>query len=144
MHKIFQKQSKTSRGQSLIEAVVALGITVLILVTLVSGVVSALKTVQFARNKTLATKYAQEGIEAVRSIRDRGWTQVTSGTYGLSWTGVQWTLMGSSEALDKFSRTVTIADGALAETKNITVSVSWREGNRTQDVTLMAILTKLN
>ena len=72
-------------GQTLVETVIASGIAVMVLVTLVAGVTVSLRNVQFARNKAQATKYAQEASEAVRSIRDRDWNQFTNGDHGLQW-----------------------------------------------------------
>lgn len=65
--------SKSNRGETLIEVIIAL--TVLIMGTVGSlhllGVAG--KNNQITKEKVLATDLAREGIEAVRSIRDTNW-----------------------------------------------------------------------
>lgn len=67
--KFIKKQS----GQSIIEATVAVSIVSLIIIALVSAITVSVRNATYAKNKSLATKYVTEGIEAVRSIRDTNW-----------------------------------------------------------------------
>ncbi len=132
-------------GQTLIEVVIAMGISVLILVTLVSGVTVSLRNIQFANNKAQATKYAQEAFEAVRSIRDRDWTLLIDGEHGLVWdeVGAQWNFAQSSDTSGQLSRVVTITDGGTPDSKRVEVVVSWREGSEIKNVTLYTVVAKL-
>lgn len=61
---------QNSRGQSLFEVVIALAISALIIVSLVSLVSSSIRNTTFSKNKTLAARYAQEGTEWLRGQRD--------------------------------------------------------------------------
>lgn len=61
-------------GQSLLEALVAMAVAILIVGGLVVAVIVAVRNAQFAKNQTLATKYANEGMEWIRSERDTDWT----------------------------------------------------------------------
>lgn len=135
----------TTAGQTLIEVVIAMGISVLILVTLVSGVTVSLRNIQFANNKAQATKYAQEAFEAVRTIRDRDWELITNGEHGLVWneTETQWDFAEGSDATGQLRRVVTITDGGTSNSKNVTVVVSWREGSEIKNVTLYTVVVKL-
>lgn len=58
-------------GQSLIEIVVALTVGILVVVALVFATIFSLRNASFAKNSAQATKLAQEGIERVRTGRDR-------------------------------------------------------------------------
>lgn len=59
----------SERGQTLIEAIVAL-VTILLIVTAIAIViVNSLYNSQFIKNQNEANKYAQEGIELVRNIQ---------------------------------------------------------------------------
>jgi len=73
------------RGQSLIEAVVAIGVVIMLVTGLIVGTTVALKNSRLARNRSTANKYAQEGIELARGLRDRGWIgfQARDGLYCL-------------------------------------------------------------
>lgn len=134
-----------SSGQSLIEVVMAFAVSILILVSLVNGVVVSLRNIRFARNKTLAVKYAQEGIEATRSIKERSWNEILNGSYGLLWSGGQWSFVSGNELIDEFSRVVEITDSDSGdpEIKNVTVTVSWSEGRGTPEVVLNSAIAKL-
>jgi len=61
---------KKDQGQSLIEMVVAIGIVIVIIVALVAVATISINNANFSRNQALATKYAQEGIEEARKLRD--------------------------------------------------------------------------
>lgn len=105
-----------------------------------------LKAVQDRNDKAKALMFAQEGIEAVRNMRDGGWTANISGltfgsTYYLTTSGSQWALTGTNPgALDgKFTRTIVLDNASRdindnivtvggtddPKTKKATVTVSW-------------------
>lgn len=86
-----------------------------------------------------ALLYAQEGLEAIRNIRDRNYLALTNGDHGLSFDGTEWVFVAAPEDIDGFySRTITISDvyrdvdGEIAETgtfdpetKKVVSEVSW-------------------
>ena len=86
-----------------------------------------------------ALLYAQEGLEAIRNIRDRNYLALTNGDHGLSFDGTEWVFVAAPEDIDGFySRTLTISDvyrdeaGEIAETgtfdpetKKVVSEVSW-------------------
>lgn len=59
-------------GQTLIEMIVVITIGILVIGALVFATIASLRNSQFAKNQAQATKLAQEGMEKVRSARDRG------------------------------------------------------------------------
>jgi Tfp pilus assembly protein PilV len=71
-----------------------------------------------------ASLLAEEGLEAVRNIRDANFTNLADGTYGLVQSGGTWALSGSSDATGIFTRQVTIST-IDATRKNVAVTVSW-------------------
>lgn len=62
---------KDSRGQTMIEVLVALSIAVVVIGALAIATIVSIRNASFAENQTKATKLAQEGIEKVKIIRDR-------------------------------------------------------------------------
>ncbi|MDO8576947.1 MAG: prepilin-type N-terminal cleavage/methylation domain-containing protein [Candidatus Daviesbacteria bacterium] len=58
-------------GQSLIEVIVAVTVGILVVSALTFATIFSLRNASFAKNSAQATKLAQEGIEKVRTIRDR-------------------------------------------------------------------------
>lgn len=62
-----------NKGQSLFEVVLALALSTLIIVALVSLVANSIKNSTYSRNKTYATHYTQEASEWLRGQRDGDW-----------------------------------------------------------------------
>lgn len=62
--------TKASKGQSLFEVVIALAISTIIIVSLVSLVSNSIRNSTFSKNKTLASRYSQEATEWLRGQRD--------------------------------------------------------------------------
>lgn len=133
--------TKTFRKQafSLIEIMIA----VLVFTLFSSSVVYlSLDTATRATQVELkddALLYAEEGMEAVRNMRDRNYLDLTAGSYGLDFTSDTWTFIAAPETIDDFyQRTILIEEvyrdgnGDIAElgtldteTKKVTVSVTW-------------------
>jgi len=71
--------SSTQRGAALLEVIVAMGIVTLVMTTIVSLVTVSLKTAALAQSQALGTKYAQEGMESLRQMRNiLGWGNFVS------------------------------------------------------------------
>lgn len=121
-----------------------------------------LKAVQDRNDKAKALMFAQEGIEAVRNMRDGGWTANISGltfgaTYYLTTSGSQWALTGTNPgALDgKFTRTIVLDNASRdindnivtvggtddPKTKKATATVSW--GSPLKNMQLTTYLTDM-
>ena len=136
-------KKKREAGQSLIEVMVAILVIVLVVLGLVSVTTVAMRNASFSRNQTLATKYAQEGIERVRIYRGEvDWSDFTnacdSGIAGL--VGID-DLTSSTV----FERTVTcIPDPTDADeyTMDVEVSVSWQSAKGTHQSQLSTKLTR--
>lgn len=142
------------KGQTLVEVIVASGIVTLVLSGLVSAITYGLTSVQFSRNKALATKYAQESLEWVRSKRDvsANWATFYS-TYAstpttycmstLSWSTTSPCTTPINDAYDKFVRTVTLTGNGAPDNDRILVQavVTWNEGRRSSNVSLETYLS---
>src|SRR3972149_11412778 len=101
-------RKRTLSGQSLVEAVVAIGIALIVVTGLVVLAVGAVRSATLSRNRSVAVQYAQEGLEALRSVRDRDFTELPdSGTSKLFWDGSQWNVLTGSETIGLYSRSFT-------------------------------------
>ena len=67
-------------GQTLLEILLAFGVSILVLSAIVVGITTSLSNTQYTKNQGLANSYAQEGIAVVRQIRDSSWTKFSSYT----------------------------------------------------------------
>lgn len=62
---------RRERGQSLMELVVVIAMTIVVVSALVFSTIASLRNANLAQNQIQATKLAQQGLERVRSLRDR-------------------------------------------------------------------------
>lgn len=92
-----------NRGFTLIEVIVAIGIISFVVVGAISGISLSLSSAARIKNNLIAASLAQEGLEIVRSIRDRDWhlgnsfgASLANGTYIIDW---------NSQSLISFSDT---------------------------------------
>jgi hypothetical protein len=65
--------SKTTKGQTLLEVLIAISILVVVLVTTISLIVASIKAGRESTNKLIGTSLARETVEPVRNIRDSNW-----------------------------------------------------------------------
>ena len=128
----------------------------IITVSILAAMAVAQKSLYVARQALHSTQAAfllEEGAEAVRVLRDNGWSNISSlspnTTYYPSFSGT-WTLSTTPVSVGSFTRTVTVTnvnrdsssqDIALTgtddpQTKLITVTVAWTEGGNTKTKTL--------
>lgn len=61
---------KREKGQSLIEILAALAVVIIVILALVAVTTVSIRNATFAKNQSLATKYAQELIEEARELRN--------------------------------------------------------------------------
>lgn len=141
---------KIDKGQSLFEVILAISISAIILIAIVSLSVRSVSTSSFARNNTLATEYAQEGIEWLREQRDADWTNLIEKTdanfgeksFSSSAAEIPDTIFErflTIELTDEFPQFV--PDG-VDDTARVKVAVSWEDSSGYHDVVLNSILTK--
>lgn len=65
-------QLTTNKGQTLIEVLASFAIAIIIVTAITIAVVSALVSAQTSKSRSLASQYAQQGMEIVRKQRDSG------------------------------------------------------------------------
>ena len=131
----------SSKGFSLVEVLLAVAVFGLIITGLVGGLLYGQQSNALAGQRARATLLADEGLEAVRNIRDANFSNLTDGTYGLTTTGNQWNLTGSSDTTDIFTRQITI-NTIDTNRKRVVCTVSWTQNpQRSGLVTLTTRLT---
>jgi len=127
-------------GQSLIEVLLAVAIFAFLMTTVVVSFIDVYNGGLFSNNRTDGYRMAEEGIEAVRSIRDRDFDSLSSGVHGLSLSGGQWTFSGASDTQDIFMRVIEIGEPDM-NTRSVTSTVFWTDGGQTRSVVLVTTLT---
>jgi len=147
------------KGQSIIEIIIALALFVIIAGSAAVAILSSFTTTRLAKEETQASMFANQGLEAVQSIRNQDWDNLTNGNHGLVGSSSIWAFSGISDDPDgsgKFSRIIAISDvyrdpdgqigtpgGTLdPTTKLIQATVTWDfTPSRTNAVSLSIYLT---
>lgn len=134
--------SATSQaGFSLVEVILSSAVFVLLVTALVGAYLYGQEATVLAGNRARAVMLAEEGLEATRNIRDAGFSNLTDGTYGLTTTGNQWNLSGTSDVVDIFTRQIVISS-VDSNRKAIIANVSWQQNpQRTSTVSLVTRFT---
>jgi Tfp pilus assembly protein PilV len=146
-------------GQSLMEVIIAVAVFGLIVASVTSMVVGGNVSTRQGGQQTEALALAQEGIEAVRSIRDRAWNEEKYNQSGVATSSGAWFFSGegTQEIIGDYTRTIVFgaicrdgSDNIVAcpgtytdpHSKKVTVTVSWQTINGVTDsVQKIAYLT---
>jgi prepilin-type N-terminal cleavage/methylation domain-containing protein len=154
--KIYIKLTK-QYGFSVLEIILAVALFAIIASGAVASMIGSFSATRLAEEQTQAGMLAAEGAEAVQSIRDQSWNNVTNGAHGLTKSSGQWAFNSTSDVTGKFTRVITILDvfrdaggtivttgGTLdPDTKKVLVVVSWLAGpNRNNGVTINIYVTR--
>lgn len=130
-----RQHSSLQKGETLIEALVALGLIAIVVTAVATTVTTALSNVQFNEKQTRATKYAQQGIETVRQIRNQNYNAFLN-LDGLYCFGKDQEYLGfpqsscTAENIDTFIRSVEINHnpGCSPNVARVTVRVAFKDG----------------
>jgi type II secretory pathway pseudopilin PulG len=135
------KFSIRQAGQSLIEIILAMGLSAIILPALLTGLVSSRQGKVQQSQRTQAVYFLNETIDAVRSAREKDWVSfAVDGAYHISTaSGSSWTLVPGATTSAGFTQQVIIDDvnrdstGAIVSSggtldpssKKVDVLISW-------------------
>jgi Tfp pilus assembly protein PilV len=140
------------RGYSVIEVLLSGSILALAVTAIVASLVIAQRNNQASIAQSQALAMAKEGIEALKSIRDRNYNQLINvNNAALSFNNNEWTINSSpssnSDQLTNPLRTrrITIANSTTPNSKLVTVTITYQinpEG-QTSTVTLSETLANI-
>ena len=156
----FKQQKK--EGLALLEAVIATSIVVLFLSSLIGAYNLYLRVSLENLRKVQATFLAEEGVEALRLLRDNSWSNISNLSlttdYKLVWNGVSWATTTNTIVIDgKFFRTfrlgevlrdsnsdIVLSSGTSDQnSRKITVKVEWNEHGATSTKIIEAYTSNL-
>ena len=128
-------------GFSLIEVLLTTAIFSILVVALVGVLSIGQESAVLGGNRAQAAILADEGLEAVRNIRDENFTNLVDGSYGLAKISNQWQFIPAPEVNGIYNRIIDIST-VDANTKLIVSGVGWQQNlQRTGEVILNTYLT---
>lgn len=134
------KKIKKQRGALMLESV--LSMTLLIsLVTIVSGaMLFGEESSQKVSVQRQAVDIVNETIDVVKVIREDDFDSLVPGVYGLGYVSDEWTLVGSPDTTNGFTRTIDINE-ITTDQLEVNVSVEWIEKGDARSVSLTSVVT---
>lgn len=127
------------KGQSLVEALVALAAAAVIVSAIAIAVITSVNNSDFSRNQNTATQYAQEGIEILRNLSQTNWANFStfSGTYCLAQDSTTLTIPSGASCTQNVATNyvrqvvITQGSGSCSGNTKVAVTVSWSDGKCT-------------
>lgn len=134
-------EQSESNGFSLVEAILASAVFGLLLAGLTGSLVYGQESAIIAGSRARAAMLAEEGLEAVRNVRDSGFSNLVDGTYGLSFAGNTLVLANTPDLSSDFLREITVST-VDQNTKSISVRITWKQNEqRNGEIILDSTLT---
>lgn len=115
-----------NKGFSLVEVILASALALLLVTTIITGYLYGQESSVIAGKRISAVLLAEEGLEAARSIQDKDFATLTSGTHGIATSSNVWILSGTSDTVDQYTRELVITD-VDANRKDVTANVTWQQ-----------------
>lgn len=150
---VFRKE----KGIGLLEILIASIVIVIGLLAIISFLIFSRGITFRVARSTEATSFAEEAIEAVRSMRDESWSSVsTPGTYYPEIAGNKWTLsIADPGPLNNLYTRIVVIEDVLRDanddisssgandtnTKKVTATVVWQESSNNRQVVLTTYIT---
>lgn len=134
---------KKEKGQLVLEVMIATTIFSLVGFTMIQLILFSFIGIRRGINQVKAQALSQEGIEAVRAVKNRDWDSLVAANYIAEDSAGEWVLSsGSEDQIGNFTRTISISDvyrdnnynisesGSLDEyTKLVEVETEWETEN---------------
>lgn len=135
------REVSATKGFLIIEVLLASSLLIIAITSFVGAIIYGQESTSVAGGISRASFLAQQGIEAVRNIRDESFGNLADGSYGLLVSNHQWILSGNSDTTDRYVRQINI--GTIdANRKQITSTVTWQKtAQRAGSVVLTTELT---
>lgn len=140
MARVWSRIKAFQGGFSPVEVLLAATVFAFLTTALIGAIIYGRSSTANAGDRVRAVQLADEGIEAVRNLRDAAYANLTDGTYGLAQSGNQWVLSGSSDITGIYTRQITLTS-VDATRKTVTVAVTWPQGTGTAQVNTTSRLT---
>ena len=138
-------KTNISSGFTLVEVLLASSLLIIVISGIVGAIFYGSESSIISSRRTQATQIAEQGLEAVRNIKDsdfQAFNSLADGTYGIHQNAGQWQLLlNNPDIQNNYTRTVTLST-VNANTKQVNINVDWQQNlQRTGMFNLVGRLT---
>jgi hypothetical protein len=158
---MYYTQKKYNSGITLVEVIISASILLIFITSVTSVYVTFIKTSSQGTGEIKSYYLAEEGVEAVKTIRDGSWSTgimdvATSTPYYLYWSGTLWQATSTEQVIDGFYRTFTLSDAFRdgnddlaasgtfdSDTRKLLVDVEWFQDAATTTQSLETYITNI-
>lgn len=119
---------KDTKGNAMIEVLLTVSLLIIIVTPFIYLIIDSQKNLVSASEVTRSTLIAEEGLEAVRYLRDLDYATLVDGTYGIEMNAGMWSLTSNPSTVGKFSRQIIISS-VHDDMKEVVSKVTWDKGN---------------
>jgi len=129
-------------GFSLVEIIIAIAIFSIIVAGGLTGFIPVLNQNRQSTEVIQASRLAEEGLEAVRSIRDRNFALLSEGNSGIGISNNLWNFSGVSDITGKFTRQISLVSTTDPDVWQVKSLITWNYNpSETKQFSLETILT---
>ncbi|HEX6462689.1 MAG TPA: type II secretion system protein [Candidatus Saccharimonadales bacterium] len=133
-------RKRSQRGFSAVEVLLAATVFGLLVSALIGAIIYGRQSTANAGDRGRANLLAEEGLEAVRNIRNANYANISNGTFGLTNSSGVWNFSGTSDTTDIYTRQITITDNG-ADRKVISSRVTWTTSGQARETVVTTQLT---
>jgi Tfp pilus assembly protein PilV len=124
---IKKEQSITkARGFLLVEILLASSLFIIFLTAFAGVFYYGMQSSVLAGDRSQAIMFAEEGQEALRSMKNINFSNVTDGVHGLVYSNNAWSFVGTQDTSGSYTRQVTVTT-VDENRKDVTISVIWQQ-----------------
>ena len=133
--------SRNRQGFLLVEVLLSSSVFIMLVTAFVGVFYYGFEASTLAGNRSQATMLAEEGQEAVRSMKNVNFANVTDGAHGLVYSNNAWSFSGTQDVAGLYTRQV-IVSTIDPNRKSITTNITWQQTpGRAGSVSLLGRLT---
>ncbi len=121
------KKNNYKKGFSLIEIMLSVSMIAVFVIIFITAIIDSQEANLLTGKRNIATRLSEEGIEALRNIRDDSFSNLVDGNYGLTIIDNKWSLVPASDVTNnEYTRSIVIST-INPKMKQVESTVTWSQ-----------------